>query len=143
MGTNMTKLSGKWLLLAILAFSTGCASFANFGAGRERKDSGNSGQHYQVEMSNMVGMPTVYEGQLEKDMTVQGALERSGAIRRYRKMDVSVLRVVEGSGQPLKMVVQYNPGKKMVSPEQDYALLPGDRVIVQPSRGLIERAGSK
>jgi hypothetical protein len=75
-------------------------------------------------------------------MTVQAALEKSGAIRRYRNMDISILRIVEGTGQPLVLKVSYQPAKKMVSTEQDYALLPGDRVLVEPATGLLDRLTS-
>jgi protein involved in polysaccharide export with SLBB domain len=124
----------------MLIVFNGCASFANLG-NSARKDNGDPSQRYQVEMANMVGRPQIYEGQLEKNMTVQQALEKSGAIRRYRKMDVSIMRVVEETGQPLKLVVNYNGAKRLVSPEQDYALLPGDRVVVEPAVGLLDRLG--
>lgn len=98
---------------------------------------------YRVEMSNMFGSPAIYDGVIDGPITVQTALEQSGAIGKYRNMDVSILRIVEETGRPLKMVVDYMPSKKMVRPEQDYAIMPGDRIIVQPQQnGMLERLSS-
>lgn len=138
-GIKMTKLNLPWLVIGTLMIYCGCASVANFGSSGKRMDEVDPSRRYQVEMANMVGQPVMFEGTIENNMTVQAALEKSGAIRRYRKMDVSILRTVEGTGQPLVLKVSYLPGKKMVSSEQDYALLPGDRVLVEPASGFLDR----
>ncbi len=64
-------------------------------------------------------------------MTIQTALERSGAIKKYRNMEVELYRKVEGAYQPLKMLAIYDAGKKMVRPETDYGLLAGDSILVK------------
>jgi hypothetical protein len=129
----------------MLAMFTGCASFANSGSnGRLREEHPpGTNQKYTVEMANMMGRATVFEGIYEENMTVQTALERSGAIRRYRNMDVSIERTVAETGMPLRMVVQYWPAKRSVSPEQDYAILPGDRVVVAPASGIRDALGGR
>jgi hypothetical protein len=123
----------------------GCASFANlspFGRQATELDKDPS-QQYVVEMANMMGQSTTYEGQLEENMTVQTALVRSGATRRYRNMEIAILRTVEGTGYPLRMVVRYSPAQRMVVPEEDYALLPGDRIYIKPGTGLFDQLGGK
>ena len=82
-------------------------------------------------MSGGFSRSTTYQGELDGPVTVQTALQRSGAIEKFRSMDIMVYRVVEDSGRGLKMPVVYTPRKKSVLPEQDYALHPGDRVVIQ------------
>jgi hypothetical protein len=135
----------RFAVLLLLAVFAGCASFANLGSNGRYEDESSSdpAKKYTVEMGNMMSRPTIYEGKFEDNMTVQMALERSGAIRRYRNMDIAIERTVEETGMPLRMVVQYWPAKRSVSPEQDYALLPGDRIIVEPASGLRDALGGK
>lgn len=89
----------------------------------------NAGQ-YQVKMETFTGSK-MYKGTIEGPMTIQTALERSGAIKKYRNMDIELFRKVEGAYQPLKMPAIYNAGKKMVRPETDYGLLAGDSILVR------------
>lgn len=136
----------RWLAAFLfLGFVTGCASFANFGLNDQYDDEPGSdpAKKYTVEMGNMMSRPTIYEGKFEENMTVQTALEKSGAIRRYRNMDVAIERTVEETGQPLRMVVQFWPAKRSVAPEQDYALIPGDRIVVEQASGLRDALGGR
>jgi len=127
-----TQLAGLFCL-GVLTMSSGCSAL-NFSASQSevtpiaREDSRGL---YQVEMSGGFAKAATFQGAIDGDLTVQDALDRSGAIDRFRSMDVMVYRVVEKSGQPLKLPVVYSPRKKSVSPEQDYAIHPGDRIIVQ------------
>lgn len=134
------------LLGMILILNSGCSSFSGLNRIFDRsldQPASESQGSYQVEMGNMFGGPTIYEGQIDGPITVQTALQKSGAIHRYRKMDISVLRIVEETGRPIKMVVDYQASKKSVRPEQDYAILPGDRIIIQPQQnGMLERLTS-
>lgn len=139
----MTKFNLAWLVIGTLVIFSGCASFANLGSFGNKSEAIDPSRRYQVAMANMVGQPVVFEDNIENNMTVQAALEKSGAIRRYRNMDISILRSVEGTGEPLVLKVAYQPAQKMVSPEQDYALLPGDRVMIEPSNGFLDRLGSR
>ncbi len=91
----------------------------------------NSVGKYRVEMSGGFGGGSVYDGTLDGPHTVQTALERSGAIKKYRNMNVTIWRVIEETGQPLKMATRYEPRKKAITPDQDYALMPGDRIVVE------------
>ncbi len=88
---------------------------------------------YVVELRAMMQKPVVYEGELDGPVTVQTALDRSGATKKFRNMEITILRVVAETGRGLKMPVKYSPAKKMVTPEQDYAILPNDRIVVEPS----------
>lgn len=85
---------------------------------------------YQVQMQSNFGKNVAYQGVIDGPITVQTALERSGAIEKFRAMDITVMRVVKESGQPLKLPVIYSGSKKTVRPEQDYALHPNDVILV-------------
>lgn len=61
-------------------------------------------------------------------MLVQQALEKSGATKKFHRMDVQVARRNE-DGQWLKMGVEYDATEGHVPPGSDYALYPGDRII--------------
>lgn len=148
MHTNKNRESDRgeaaWIslvLILMVATSVGCAPFTGLNRGFDRQAVTDTSRGvYRVEMTNMFGAPTVYDGTIDEQTTVQTALENSGAIRKYRDMDVSILRIVEETGKPLKMVVDYRSAKKSVRPEQDYALLPGDRVLVEAQQNsLLDR----
>lgn len=85
---------------------------------------------YQVEMQTTFGKGKVYQGEIDGPITVQTVLERSGAIEKFRGMDIVLMRVVKESGVGLKMPVDYEIGDKSVRPEHDYAIHPNDRIII-------------
>jgi hypothetical protein len=73
-----------------------------------------------------------YKGNIGQGATVQSAIEASGATKKFRKMDVAVMRKVEGDYKPLRMSSDYNATKKKIRPETDYALQHGDRIVITP-----------
>ena len=96
----------------------------------------NSAGVYRVEIGGgNFQKGSVYTGSLAKPVTVQEALVLSGAIEKYRNMEITVLRVVEESGRGLKMKIDFKPKSKSVPPEQDYAIHPKDRILVKPLTG--------
>ncbi|MFK7767073.1 MAG: hypothetical protein AB8B55_07605 [Mariniblastus sp.] len=94
------------------------------------EQSSPSAGKYQVEISSGFSKPQVFQGELTGPITVQDALEASGAIEKNRGMDVVVMRVVQDSGRGLRMPVDYEYRTKTVSQEQNYALHPNDRILV-------------
>jgi len=81
------------------------------------------------------GKETSFKGQIRGNMTVQNALEESGAMKMARKADIELFRVVQGSGRTLKMPVEFQKGTSLVKFEQDYALHPGDRLVIRGKAG--------
>jgi hypothetical protein len=70
---------------------------------------------------------------------VQGALEASGATKRFQKMKVMVVRSAPESGTRHKLDVDYVSKKGRVSPTTDYALHPKDRVVViEDATGVLD-----
>jgi hypothetical protein len=85
---------------------------------------------YQVEMTGAFNKKAVFQGEIDGPLTVQSALERSGALDRFRNMDIEVYRVVKESNRGLKLNVSYDGRSKTVTPDYDYALHPNDRIVV-------------
>ena len=85
---------------------------------------------YQVEMSGSFKKASVFQGEIDGPITVQTALERSGAISKFRGMDIMIYRVVKETNRGLKLPVDYQYSEKAVVSHQDYALHPNDRIVV-------------
>jgi hypothetical protein len=77
------------------------------------------------------GEPEVFEGVIKGPMTVQDALEESGATRRYRHLMVDLARAVPEKDHVLKLPIQWNHEERHVMEEQNYALHPGDELLVR------------
>lgn len=86
---------------------------------------------YMVDFVPLVGKQTSFKGQIRNNMTVQDALEESEAFKQVRNAKVTVYRIVRGSGKALKLPVNLMRGKRQVKFEEDYALHPGDRIVVE------------
>lgn len=133
------QLAMATMILIGASLATGCSTlpstFSSSGLLTESAQtpvaSGSQAQ-YLVDMQLAYGGGKKYKGNIGRGTTVQSALEASGATKKFRGMDVVVLRNVEGAFQPLQMTCQYEPSKKRVRPETDYALQHGDRVVIAP-----------
>ena len=101
---------------------------------------------YSVEMYSVVGKPKQYKGVLTGSTTVSQALAEAGAAKKRSSLDIEVLRIVEHKGvnRGLRMPIDFNPKTGAPSPEQDYALLDGDRIVVKPKQasGLTKMLGA-
>ena len=65
---------------------------------------------------------------LEPGMTVQRSLEKAGVIKRFRKMDIHVMRMAKGERQ--KLEAKYDHAHDSVNPLYDYAIHPGDHLVI-------------
>ena len=120
-----------------LLMASGCASINPLG-GKKVPVTENSAGQYQVAMESGIGTTKTFTGKIEGDLLVSDALEKSGATRKYRAMDIEVLRIVKsenGVPHPLRMQVAYGGPRKGVLPQQDYALHDGDRILVKKGSG--------
>lgn len=76
-------------------------------------------------------MPEIFDGQITGNVTVQNALQESGALKRFKRgMRVDLARRME-NGRVLKMPVNYDIDSRRVMSEQDYAIHPGDEILVR------------
>ncbi len=127
------------LILAGTVLSTGCSTLPSslsanglFKDGAKSPVATGSQAQYLVDMQMSIGGGKKYRGTINEGTTVQSALTASGATKKFRKMDVVVMRKVEGIYKPLKMTCDYNSAQKAVRPETDYALQHGDRIVISP-----------
>ena len=133
-GIRKTKLSAASLIGLAVLLSSGCATVPGFhgkSAEIESRFSPNADM-YVVDIHPQFGQPTRWEGPILKGMTVQSALEASGALGKIKNADVELIRPVPENGTVLKMPADLQPNKRLVKYEQDYAILPGDRIVVRP-----------
>lgn len=126
------------LILMGVTLSTGCSTLPNssngaFSNSAQTPVAAGSQPQYLVDMQWAYGGGKKFKGNIGPGTTVQSALEASGATKKFRTMDVAVLRRIEGDFQPLKMSSNYNTGKKRITSETDYALQHGDRIVIKPT----------
>lgn len=135
---------GLCLLALTVAGQSGCSMVA-MGKKTEMPLAGNkveSSGSFVIEVTTPFAKPTIHKETLTKNQTVQSALESAGLLKRFRNMQVTVYRVVPESGHLLKMGCEFQPGKRMIKFEQDYGILPGDRIVIEPKKSLFETTKS-
>jgi hypothetical protein len=98
------------------------------------------------------GKPDVVKMPLTEGATVQTALDHSKATKRFRRMDIHVLRTSPGRGSSpgrvQKMNVKFNRPRRKVEIDHDYALYPNDRVVIEEDTStildeLVEKVGGQ
>lgn len=133
---TLLRLKNLFTAACIACLLSGCSSLPKIGKTDLPAEATISDQDqepqpaYFVEMHSNFGKPKLYQGTIEKPTRVQEALEDSGALRQFSSMSVDLYRAVPG-GRPLKLAVDFK-GSNQVRYEQDYALHPGDRLVVKP-----------
>ncbi len=78
-----------------------------------------------VELRGGGEKPDYLRAPLKESMLVQDALKGSGAIRRFKRMDIVLVRRAPG-GQKLRLPIRYNANLRRVVDENNYALYGGD-----------------
>jgi hypothetical protein len=63
-------------------------------------------------------------------MHLQDALEKSGAAKKIKRMELYVLRTPPQGGPRQRLTADYDSVKRRVAWESDYAVYPGDHVVV-------------
>ena len=66
----------------------------------------------------------------KENVRIQHVLEQSGAVERFSNMEVFVNRPIPNHYGRHNLSVTYEPETKHVSPETDFALFPGDHVVI-------------
>ena len=144
---SILRVSLFCVLIGVVLASSGCSTLpltqnqalpATAAASQTQKQAPQG--VYEVQLSGGFSKPTTSRGVIDGPITVQTVLERSGAIDKFRNMEITILRVVKDSGRGLKLKVDFNGSKDAVPPEQDYAIHPNDRILVESkSGGAIDR----
>ncbi|MEX2027729.1 MAG: hypothetical protein WEH44_10510 [Pirellulaceae bacterium] len=121
--------------LALAATSAGCTSLGMKGLGGMLGDDDkpaaiDPASTYQVIFVPTDGKPEQLQRTLSGSVHVQQALEQTGATKKFRRIHVELVRPLP-SGQFHRIQCEYDLATKQVTPEFDYALLPGDRLVVK------------
>ena len=116
----------------------GCQSF-NFDAAQtgtaqttKQVPEANVIGQYQMQLIPSWGEPSVEKINITGPLTVQDALEASGAMKKFGRMKISLGRIVKDKSELLKLPVEYQIRSKSIRPEQNYQVLPGDTITVSP-----------
>lgn len=83
---------------------------------------------YTLEVREEGKKPEIKKLPLSEPTTVQATLVQNGLTKRFRRMNLDMGRVAKGERHKLEM--KYDHAKKMVNPLYDYAIHPGDHLVV-------------
>jgi hypothetical protein len=120
------------LLLVLVAAGTGCSMLGGKDAGNLLDDkpiAAEPASSYQVVFVPTNGKPTQVQRTLSGQMHVQDAIAQTGAEKKFRRIKVELVRPLP-SGGVHRVECDYDRATKRITPEFDYALLPGDRIMV-------------
>lgn len=125
------------LLVVAAASGSGCSVFKPAVSDDPRAELSKTGggpvgpvSKYTVELHPESSQPTRVERSLTGPVTVQQALKETEALEKFRRSTLELHRPL-ANGAVHRMTVEYDRAAKMVAPEFDYALQPGDRLIVK------------
>lgn len=88
-----------------------------------------------VEMRLSAGRTKSVEVPLTAESRVQDVLDASQATKKFRNLEVFIMRRTNHASQPvLRMDCNFDRKKRQISWESDYAVIHGDRIIVREDR---------
>lgn len=123
-------------LLAIATGLTGCSMFKEQAAPKLAAEVTPGPAHqdaptakYIVEIRAEGSKPQTVEKPLTENVHVQSALQQTGAAKKFDRATVEVYRPLPSGGWH-KMKLEYDQDAHAVPPEYDYAVLPGDRIVI-------------
>jgi len=123
-------------LAAILSGLAGCSLFKEQATPKLSAEvtpgpapNGPSAAKYVIDVHPEHGKPQTVEKPLTGTMHVQMALEQSGAHKKFDRANIEVYRPLPAGGWH-KMTLEFDHRAHKVPPEYDYAILPGDRIVV-------------
>lgn len=132
------KLSSKvWLVgtLLLLSSGVGCQSLlrAPGSTASQTPATAIDAPTYTVEVHSNWTNPATQRQAFTGRVPLQKVIEQSGAHRRHRNLDITVVRVAKESGQILRLNAKFDPQSRTVDPQYDYDILANDHVIIKPS----------
>lgn len=142
------------LTMSVLALVTmanvGCANLGSMRAKQGDLDAavageskGESSGTYIVEVHPTLGQPKIFKGETSELNSIETAIESSFA-KKFRNMEIELYRKDSVTGRIIKMTSVYDPKQHFVTPETDYTIHAGDRVVIrQKSNSLFDKASSK
>lgn len=144
MSQSRRHLFALAILVSAAITSTGCVkSLFPAAAGKQANPFQNAGAAGRMMQPPAIGGPSctvaIYsKGARPKEvklpvtgqMFVQEALNKSGVSKRFNRMKVVLIRPRPYGKGRHKMDIKFRSGKKRVSLNSDYAIHPGDRLVV-------------
>ena len=99
---------------------------------------GEKSPTYTVQYHPSEGRPEKIDIPWEEGVCLQDALVRAEALKRFRRANIELYRKPPDQELYCKMEVHYDRGKRAIPPLYNYAVHPGDRLIVteDPSDAL-------
>ena len=95
-----------------------------------------SGPTFTVELHAEGKKPEARQAALEGEVYVQQVLEKSGAMKRFRRMNIEVVRTTP-QGNRHKMAVAFDRAARKIEPQNNYCLHPGDVIVVSEDSSTI------
>jgi hypothetical protein len=126
MSRSLTQKLG-WVFVLAAAGLCGC-TLPNFGKQPVKTD-GPPPPQCTVEFKPVSGKSSTSQLNISEDATVQQVAAQSGAMRKYRRMNLDLYRQ-QPNGEWHKMGVKYDVTKRRVDPLHDYHVQAGDRLVV-------------
>jgi len=132
------------LVFVVAAGNSGCSTFHPrqldvlhlFGP-RRPKPPAEGEPAYTVLLVPASGTPQSFRMPADEPVTVQEALEQSGAMHEYARQEIFLERTIPGAGKSHRMNVSFDRATQAVAAENDYAIYPGDRLIVKEDTSTI------
>lgn len=128
-------------LLALLALTSGCAVMrsgesaslelpgkAEAIAGQPATTAAQPAASMTVEIRGDGKKPEIGQIPLNGSPRIQEVLERMGLVKKFRRMDIVVMRAIGDERQKLESKYDHKDGS--VNPLYDYQLRPGDHLVV-------------
>jgi hypothetical protein len=125
-------LVAAWLL----GTCTGCSTLPLFHSASNDVPAAPSHGTVTVEVRESGEQGKAHEMELRGLTHVQDAVAFSKAQRKFGRLFVTLYRQ-NPQGQWHKMDCRYEIAKKRISPEFDYALQPGDRVVIEEDQSTL------
>ncbi len=102
----------------------------------ESKSREKSRGTFEVMMKPRYGKGGKSTQTLEGTVLLQDVLEASGAVKKYRAMEITIYRPVKGSPIPLQMQCAYDSRKDSVSQAENYEIYAGDQILIEEVSSL-------
>ena len=95
-----------------------------------------SPEKFYLELRGTNKKPVMAEATMTGPTTVQKVLENGGALKKFRKVKVEIQRPLV-TGQTHILPCEYDIATRRINPQFDYAVLPGDKVVVTEDSSTI------
>ena len=126
---HFARIAALTLALPLGLSAAGCATFSTNSKDAQSAAVMSDTGKVTVEIRPHDKQPKVMQMPLSGDTYVQDAVDQSRTVKRLRRVHVEIRRMTD-NGQRIKLQCQWDLKTKRIKPESDYALQPGDHVVI-------------